>query len=376
MVKITNLIKKQDGAVIVLFALVITVLAGMAALVVDLGSVYAEKQKLQNAVDAAALAVATDIDSSGPTNTAAVTLAQPYINGIGFNSVTPTAEVSIANKTAMITASSTVYYTFAKVLGDTFISKLVTATATAKKSPGVAFDYTLFAGRGVIDQTTNSGKTKVAGDIYGMEGIDLAATIYGTPSSPYVARYVNTSGTPNTFPDGYQSEQLSAPIAMPDFPGLKTDVQSRAQDAEDDDSIIRVFSGNTTLEGSLSGPYYVDGNVTFKKTNASFSGDFCLYATGDITFDGSGQTVGNISEGICLISEKDITVNGVPGSSFQGIIFAPQGEVTLNGSGDGESPTLEGRVIADSIRLSGNKYVMVGSDNGMDNLPPHVRLIK
>ena len=50
----------DQGAVLVMVALVMTVLLGVGALTVDLGALYAEKRELQNGSDAAALAVAQD----------------------------------------------------------------------------------------------------------------------------------------------------------------------------------------------------------------------------------------------------------------------------------------------------------------------------
>jgi Flp pilus assembly protein TadG len=49
-------IRDENGAVIVLVALALTVLLGMSALAVDYGSLVVAKSELQNAADAAALA--------------------------------------------------------------------------------------------------------------------------------------------------------------------------------------------------------------------------------------------------------------------------------------------------------------------------------
>ncbi len=53
---------EEEGQVFILFVLVVTVLLGFAALTIDVGSVYATKANLQNAVDAAAMAGAQDLD--------------------------------------------------------------------------------------------------------------------------------------------------------------------------------------------------------------------------------------------------------------------------------------------------------------------------
>ncbi|WP_428911921.1 pilus assembly protein TadG-related protein [Niallia sp. Krafla_26] len=55
--------KNEDGAVIVLVALSMTVFIGFLALVIDMGSLYLEKNRLQKIVDAAALAGAQELPS-------------------------------------------------------------------------------------------------------------------------------------------------------------------------------------------------------------------------------------------------------------------------------------------------------------------------
>ncbi len=54
----------QKGQVLVLFALALTVLLGITALVVDIGGFFHERRSLQNAMDSAALAGAADLPDS------------------------------------------------------------------------------------------------------------------------------------------------------------------------------------------------------------------------------------------------------------------------------------------------------------------------
>ena len=54
-----NLRKKEEGAVLDLVALLMTVLLGITALAVDFGLAFYQKQRLQAACDSAALAAAT-----------------------------------------------------------------------------------------------------------------------------------------------------------------------------------------------------------------------------------------------------------------------------------------------------------------------------
>jgi len=66
----------ERGAVMVIFALLLVVMLGMAALVVDVGYATQKKRQLQNAVDAAALAGAQDL----PNLTAAIATVKSYLS--------------------------------------------------------------------------------------------------------------------------------------------------------------------------------------------------------------------------------------------------------------------------------------------------------
>ena len=52
--------QRDEGAVLIWVALMMTVLLGVGAIVIDVGALYAEKRQLQNGADAASLAVAQD----------------------------------------------------------------------------------------------------------------------------------------------------------------------------------------------------------------------------------------------------------------------------------------------------------------------------
>jgi len=57
--------RKQSGQVLIQVALMIGVLLLMAALAVDVGNMYAERRRMQNAADAGALAGARDLCLGG-----------------------------------------------------------------------------------------------------------------------------------------------------------------------------------------------------------------------------------------------------------------------------------------------------------------------
>ena len=60
-----RLIRSQRGQTMVMTVIFVTVLLGMAAVVVDVGSWFVDRRALQASVDAAALAAAQDLPDTG-----------------------------------------------------------------------------------------------------------------------------------------------------------------------------------------------------------------------------------------------------------------------------------------------------------------------
>lgn len=70
--------RREEGQVMILFALVIVVLLGTAALVVDLGLLRTDEARLQNAMDAGALAASQDLPAGASTIAAVSSTATSY----------------------------------------------------------------------------------------------------------------------------------------------------------------------------------------------------------------------------------------------------------------------------------------------------------
>ena len=87
---------RQRGAVMIMFALLIVLLFGVMALVIDLGRTYVVRTELQNAADAAALAGAKDLNqtAAGVTTAVATAVAMAAQNTFKFTSV---VSISAAN---------------------------------------------------------------------------------------------------------------------------------------------------------------------------------------------------------------------------------------------------------------------------------------
>lgn len=120
-------IKGEKGSVILIVTLMMTVLLGFIALVADLGLLFLEKNRLSNAVDAAALAGVQEL----PFDIAAsISVAGDYLNrnmkGLQDSQVT----ISKDNKEIQVVAKKNLQFAFGPLFGVS--SKEIEATARAR----------------------------------------------------------------------------------------------------------------------------------------------------------------------------------------------------------------------------------------------------
>lgn len=118
----------DGGSITLLVALGLTVLLGSCALVTDIGMLYAQKAKLQNTVDAAALAGVQELPGD-PSKAAQV--AQAYASQNGIDTIMSIIEAN--NLKVVVSAQKTVPTYFAKIWG--INSEQLSATAGAMMIP-------------------------------------------------------------------------------------------------------------------------------------------------------------------------------------------------------------------------------------------------
>lgn len=122
-------VKNEDGQVLVLFALLMVVLMGFAALVIDVGMMHLTKSNMQNAADAAALAGAQDLPSVSTAISTAKNFAES--NGAEKSNTTVTTPYKGDSNKIEVVCTKNVQYSFARVLG--FTDADVSARAVAEK---------------------------------------------------------------------------------------------------------------------------------------------------------------------------------------------------------------------------------------------------
>lgn len=129
--KILLKIKQNAGSVSILMALVIAMLLGFSALVVDVGFAFVEKSRLDTAIDAAALAGAQSLAMSSE---AAINGAKAYLSSNKIDESAAIIEITDSGKGIRVTSAEVVEHFFAPIVGinDT------TVTSTAKAIIGPA----------------------------------------------------------------------------------------------------------------------------------------------------------------------------------------------------------------------------------------------
>lgn len=125
-----KLIRDENGQSLVLVALLLVVLMGIIALVIDLGLMQSAKAKMQNAADAAALAGAQDL----PNIAKAINTAENFarLNGVSDGNITATTPYKDDPAMIKVVCTKNVPYSFARILE--FTSVNVSAQAVAYKT--------------------------------------------------------------------------------------------------------------------------------------------------------------------------------------------------------------------------------------------------
>jgi Flp pilus assembly protein TadG len=123
-------LREQRGAVAVMVALFMVPLLGFGAIAVDVASLYADRERLQTAADAAAIAVAVDCATGSCGNPTATATSALTANAGGTAGTTlNTPGVALGTRDVTVTVSADQAHWFAPVLG--INSTRVTATSTA-----------------------------------------------------------------------------------------------------------------------------------------------------------------------------------------------------------------------------------------------------
>jgi len=345
-VKMLAFLGKNDGNSMIIYGITLSLLIGICALVVDIGRVSIEKNRFQNALDAAALAAAAEL----PDINRAKEVAQEFVEKNGFSHDDITVVFQNGDREIHIYGSKEIRYLFARILQ--FDAVTIEPKAAAGAGPGKAFDYALFSGSTSQALIINGGGTKITGSTHTNHEFILhggKTTITGACEA--VKTLTITGSNVNI---GVQVPNAQF-VDMPDFTDI---IKQQAQACGTYYNSSKVYDNNVTVNASV----FVDGEININ--SARFSGTGCLLAKNSIVFNGS-SLYSSPGDAICFYSENgNIIFNGA-NSEIHGIIYAPKGTVIFNGA----NQTVYGRVIANNIIFNGSGLTVVSGSEDLQSLP-------
>jgi len=132
--QIERLKSAQSGSVLPLVALSMMVLMGLAALAVDVGRMYVERERLSAVADVAALSAAPYLMTDPEAVPAVV---REYMAKNGLDDLPATVMVDEAAREVSVKISNTIPMTFARVIGHEWGTTVAGATATVAALKGV-----------------------------------------------------------------------------------------------------------------------------------------------------------------------------------------------------------------------------------------------
>ena len=215
--RLRHMRRDEGGSVLVMIAILLPVMLGMAALAIDVAGWYQTRRQLQSAADAAALAGMQDL----PTSATASTDAQNYVikNASGAGTTVTTPFNSDSNQ-IKVTVTKSYPSIFGGLLG--LGSVQISASAVAKKTGTGSSKSALFAsntacggtnGVYIVSNNVNViGGTHSNGNLYLNANNDqLGPTSYGGPNGCSYSNYGNN----NTFGGPGRRSRTRTPRAGP-----------------------------------------------------------------------------------------------------------------------------------------------------------------
>lgn len=355
--------KSKKGITTIMIAIMMTLILGFCALVVDIGRVSLEKGRLQNAVDSAALAAAQDL----PDTIAATDTANDYMAMNGFSNADINVGFAGSNRQITVEAIDDMDYTFARILG--INSTDIKAAATAEKGGRYlrgAFDYAVFSGSRNDELCINSNgqATHILGSVHSNNGFRYNGNhdyLQITGALDTVRRITLNSDNVSI------GEQIaySDPVEMPDF---SEEIRQLAQSEGIYYNTSQNFNSNIYLDKAI----YVNGHINFNCQK--FSGIGTIMATSNIIFNNSVVYDAAEESSICIYSQYgDITINNTS-AIVNGTFYAPNGTVIFNNG----AHTVNGRIIAKRLIFNGGLDVFSSDSDTLftSTFDESVRLVR
>lgn len=330
----------QRGGVLVLFAALILCMMGMAGLAIDIGYAYSVRTQMQNSVDAAAIAGGYEL----PHTSDAQTEAENYINLNKLDPAKATCTFPNGTREIDVTYTDTVGTFFMRALGINTMT--ISTAAAAERRNMITGGDLIFSGSRIIDIKLNGNGLYVDGSMHSNADIVINGSGGNVTGGVEAVGDVDTNAK---FTDGATIE--GAPYK--NMPHL-----AAAEEAAwlADAKILTPPEGSTTVtltrDDVVNQTLYVKGDLVV--TGGQFTGSAAVIADGNITINGSGSDFSWNDSSLVIYSRGgDITFNG-GALTLKGTLYAPNGDITIDGKGNKDGLTVYGGIIGQSINYNGN----------------------
>lgn len=368
-----KIMRDQRGQVLVLAALSMITLLGFVALAVDVGILFRAKRNAQIAADAAAIAGALDYNynTSVPSAKAAAqaaATANGVTNGTGGTVVTvslppadgPNTSCSGCVEVQITEPNPTI---FMAMSGPRSVAVGARAVA-GKGGPGPACLYTL--GSTGITGSGTGGISVPSCNIDDNGGITLSGSQAISANQTNMKGSYTHSGTSSVTPAPVSFGGATDPLAsltQPTVPGTCSTLSSPYPNPVPTGCYNSIVTSGTVTLHLQSGLYIFKGITASGSLNIVGTGVTIYMPSGGIT--GSGNVGLNITaptsgtyNGMALwisrTNSSGITLSGNSTTSFQGIIYAPDSNLTFSGT----TPlTLTSDLIVNNMTFSGNTTI-------------------
>ena len=219
-----------------------------------------------------------------------------------------------------------------------------------------ALNYALFSGSSNSTLVLNGTDLTINGSTHSNNDFRASVSKLNITGTCEAATTVQLNGNVNDIHIG-EIVQHASPIVMPDIGNA---IIAMAQ------ATGQTFNENKTYSGTsfnINNPIYVKGNLSINCSQ--FSGNGPIVATGDITINLSSLTVTNNAPVSFYSQNGNISINCAE-ENLKGMVYAPNGSITMNGS----YLTISGRVIGKEVAIYCSKLNVDSSGNDLTSLLP------
>jgi hypothetical protein len=390
---------------LILIVFAIVGLFGVTALAIDVGSVYADRRRAQNAVDSAALAAALGrINQQDWIRTALVVADQNGYANDGVSSFVEVHSPPISGDQAgdleyiQVRLTSIVRTPFAAVIGRPQISNVVEAVARSKP----AIYKPMFDGAAVVSlAATSDCDNEKAFWVHAESTLNIMGSgVFVNSNNPDCALIQQANGSiriTGDFPievvGGYR---VSKPQLLTPFPPIAAIPVSFPPpfympevDCGGREALISADGGSMS-PGNWGGPFPPEGVTALENGAYCLDGDFMMPG-GSLTGDGviiylrfgqmhiEGGVQLNLHaprsgkyEGLLIYQPMEnknrLVLNAASGSGVYGTILAPGAEIRIKGSDDRSG--FHSQIVGYTINADGdsNVYIRYADEDNYDAL--------